>query len=64
MCQTTATKEFKFHRGRKSIGISQLSFRDDLLVVYKGEPTMFPVVEQILIEFTMISGLYINEAKS
>ncbi|PWA89784.1 RNA-directed DNA polymerase, eukaryota, Reverse transcriptase zinc-binding domain protein [Artemisia annua] len=55
---------FKFHKGCKELKLTHMGFADDLLVVCHGDVESVKVVKESLVEFSNMSGLLPNMAKS
>lgn len=56
--------EFGYHHSCQAINLTHLSFADDILVFIDGHPHSLKGVLDVMDMFTIISGLYINTAKS
>ncbi|PWA81906.1 RNA-directed DNA polymerase, eukaryota, Reverse transcriptase zinc-binding domain protein [Artemisia annua] len=61
---TQQNRNFKYHMGCKDIELTHLCFADDLLVVCHGDVESVKVVKESLEEFSKMSGLFPNMAKS
>ncbi|XP_062100788.1 uncharacterized protein LOC133806713 [Humulus lupulus] len=57
-------KDFRFHPLCKSLKLVSLCFADDLLLFCKANPRSVMILQQAFKEFTMSSGLSINQSKS
>ena len=55
---------FKYHKGCKELKLTHLCFADDLLVMCHGDVESVKVVKESLVEFSKMSGLLPNLAKS
>ncbi|KAK3212581.1 hypothetical protein Dsin_017287 [Dipteronia sinensis] len=55
---------FKFHWRCDKIKLSHLCFADDLIMLYHGSLSSTRVVKAVLDEFSLLSGLHANHAKS
>lgn len=56
--------EFKYHPKCRKHHITHLAFADDLMVMARGDGTLFQLVANILEEFGDVSGLRANRLKS
>nr|GEV81593.1 RNA-directed DNA polymerase, eukaryota, reverse transcriptase zinc-binding domain protein [Tanacetum cinerariifolium] len=59
-----SANKFKFHYGCKALQLSNLCFRDDLLVVCNGDVESVGVIQKTMEQFSSISGQFPNMGKS
>ncbi|GJX74877.1 RNA-directed DNA polymerase, eukaryota, reverse transcriptase zinc-binding domain protein, partial [Tanacetum coccineum] len=55
---------FKYHHGCKDLGITDLCFADDILVLCHGDVNSVTVIKKALEKFSVVSWLYPNLGKS
>lgn len=55
---------FEYHHKCADVTLTHLSFANDILVFMDGSPSSLRNVLQVMDEFTHMSGLHINVAKS
>lgn len=60
----TENTEFNFHAKCKNAKITHLAFADDLMLFGRGDFTSMKILADALGEFSTVSGLEVNQAKS
>ncbi|XP_062116082.1 uncharacterized protein LOC133830168 [Humulus lupulus] len=64
LLKASMEKGFRFHPLFKSLKLVSLCFADDLLLFCKATPRSVMILQQAFNDFTMSSGLSINQSKS
>jgi len=55
---------FKFHPGCKALGLTHLTFADDLIIFAKADPHTLQIIMEALHSFHETAGLQVNMSKS